>query len=100
MPGIYFTYTETLPTIHPNIEAFVTFRGTAVIDEEGNEVMIGKMECAVHGSACILGCFGFEPCQIPADDSPRSEDQKFLSTIKDAARKKYAQILKKVDSLN
>jgi len=34
MPGIYFIHTQTLPTIHPDIEAFITFRGTAVIDEE------------------------------------------------------------------
>jgi len=97
MPGIYFIHTQTLPTIHPDIEAFITFRGTAVIDEEGNDVEIGKIEYAIHSAFSILD---FQQCSIPFDCSTRSEDQKLLSTLKDAARKKYAQILKKVDSLN
>ena len=99
MPGIYFKHTELMPTIHPGIEAVVAFLGLAVIDELGNEVKITKLVCAIvrNDANCAPN---FEPCSIPSEDSPRMEDQKFLSTIKDAARKKYAQILKKVDSLN
>ena len=99
MPGIYFKHTELMPTIHPKVEVLVAFLGLAVIDELGNEVEITKLVCAIvrNDTNCAPN---FEPCSIPSEDSPRFEDQKLLSTLKDAARKKYAQILKKVDSLN
>lgn len=97
MPGIYFIYTQTLPTIHPDIEAFITFRGTAVIDEEGNDVKIGRIEYAIHSAFSILD---FQQCSIPFDCSTRSEDQKFLSELKDVARKKYAEIRRKSDVLS
>lgn len=99
MPGIYFKHIELMPTIHPGVEAVVAFLGLAVIDELGNEVKITKLVCAIvrNDANCAPN---FEPCQIPKDDSPRSEDQKFLSTLKDAARKKYAQIIKKVGGLS
>lgn len=99
MPRIYFKHTELMPTIHPKVEAVVAFLGLAVIDELGNEVKITKLVCAIvrNDANCAPN---FESCQIPKDDSPRSEDQKLLSTLKDAARKKYAQILKKANSLN
>ena len=97
MPGIYFIHTQTLPTIHPDIEAFITFRGTAVIDEEGNDVEIGKIEYAIHSAFSILD---FQQCSIQFDCSTRSEDQKFLSELKDVARKKYAEIRRKSDVLS
>lgn len=99
MPGIYFTHTQTLPTIHPNVEVVVTFRGLAIIDDEGNEVDIKKVMCAIVRQDSDFVAY-LEPCTIPPSDSPRSEDQKFLSTLKDAARKKYAEIRRKSDVLS
>ena len=99
MPGIYFKHIELMPTIHPKVEAVVAFLGLAVIDELGNEVKITKLVCAIvrNDANCAPN---FEPCSIPSEDSPRSEDQKFLSELKDVARKKYAEIRRKSDVLS